>query len=386
VRTAGDSVLTLNAGSSSLKYALFAGAARVASGSVGRLAADPAAHEVALSRVLADLAAHGHVAHVAHVADVAHAAHVAPFAAVGHRVVHGGDRFVAPTRVDDAVVGELRRLAAIDPDHLPAEIAVIEAMRARAPGTPQVACFDTAFHARMPRVSTLLPLPRRLLDAGVRRYGFHGLSYEYLLAQLGDAARGRVVLAHLGAGASLCAVRDGAPIDTTMGFTPTGGIPMATRTGDLDPGVLVHLMRVEGASADAIDDLVNRRAGMLGVSGTNGDMRDLLAREAADPAAADAVALFVHGVRKAVGALAATIDGLDTLVFSAGIGENAPAIRARVCAGLAHLGVALDDARNAAGAPVISADASRCSVRVIRTDEEAVIARHTRRLLEEGEP
>lgn len=365
MRDAGENVLTLNAGSSSLKYALFAGASRVASASIGRLAADPAAHEAALSRALADVAAHG------------------PIAAVGHRVVHGGDRFVAPTRVDDAVVGELRRLAALDPDHLPAEIAVIEAMRARAPGTPQVACFDTAFHATMPRVSKLLPVPRRLFDAGVRRYGFHGLSYEYLLDRLGDAANGRVVMAHLGSGASLCACRDGRPVDTTMGFTPTGGVAMATRTGDLDPGVLVHLMRAEGASADALDDLVNRRGGLLGVSGSSGDMRDLLAREASDPAAADAVALFVHGVRKAVGALAATIDGLDTLVFSAGIGENAPAVRARVCAGLAHLGVALDDARNDAGAPVISTDASRCTVRVVRTDEEAVIARHTRRLLQE---
>jgi acetate kinase len=357
-------VLTLNAGSSSLKYALFVGTTRAATGSIGRLAADPAAHEAALSRVLADVGPHGAVD------------------AVGHRVVHGGGRFVTPTHIDDAVVDELRRLAPLDPDHLPAELAVIEAMRARAPDTPQVACFDTAFHARMPRVSTLLPIPRRLLEAGVRRYGFHGLSYEYLVEQLGELARGRVVLAHLGAGASLCAVRGGEPIDTTMGFTPTGGVPMATRTGDLDPGVLVHLARTEAASPDALDELVNRRAGLLGVSGISGDMRDLLACEATDLAAGDAVALFVHQVRKAVGALAATIDGLDTLVFSAGIGENAPAVRARVCAGLGHLGVVLDEARNAAGAPVVSADASRCGVRVIHTDEEAVIARHTRRVLE----
>jgi acetate kinase len=361
-------VLTLNAGSSSLKYAFFAGAERAAAGTIGRLAADPAHHEAALARILADVAAHGAVD------------------AVGHRVVHGGGRFVAPTLIDDGVVAELRRLAPIDPDHLPVEIAVIEAMRARAPGTPQVACFDTAFHARMPRVSTLLPIPRRFFDAGVRRYGFHGLSYEYLVEQLGDAARGRVVLAHLGAGASLCAVRGGESIDTTMGFTPTGGVPMATRTGDLDPGAIVYVMRSEGVRVDELDALVNRRSGMLGVSGTSGDMRDLLAREATDAAAADAVALFVHQVRKAVGALAATIDGLDTLVFSAGIGENAPAVRGRVCAGLAHLGVALDDARNAAGAPVISTDASRCTVRVIRTDEEAVIARHTRRIVEGGHP
>jgi acetate kinase len=358
-------ILTLNAGSSSLKYAVFAGATREASGSIGRIGTDAARHEEALAKALAGVAT------------------PSP-AAIGHRVVHGGERLVAPALVDDAVLDELRRIAPLDPDHLPAQIAVIEATRARFPATPQVACFDTAFHAAMPRVSKLLPIPRRYQEAGVRRYGFHGLSYEYLLGQLGEAARGRVVMAHLGAGASLCAVRGGQPIDTTMGFTPAGGVPMATRSGDLDPGVLVYLMRTEGAGADAVDDLVNKRSGLLGVSGTSADLRDLLAREASDPAAADAVAVFVHHVRKAIGALAATIDGVDTLVFSAGIGENSAIVRARVSDGLAHLGIALDDARNEAGAPVISTDASACTVRVIRTDEEAVIARDTLRLLGSG--
>jgi acetate kinase len=358
----GPNVLTLNAGSSSLKWALFMAGARRANGSVTGVRADASAHEAALSEVLKDLPLSGAL-------DV-----------VAHRVVHGGARFVAPTPIDAAVLAELGRIAVLDPDHLPAEIAVIEATQKRFPAAMQVACFDTGFHAAMPRVSKLLPLPRRYDDAGLRRYGFHGLSYEYLLAALGPAANGRVVLAHLGSGASLCAVRDGKPVDTTMGLTPAGGIPMATRTGDLDPGVLVHLMRTEGMGADMLDDLVNKRAGLLGVSGTSSNMRDLLASEASDAAAADAVALFVHQVKKAIGALAATIDGLDTLVFSAGIGENAPAVRARVAGSLAHLGVALDAARNAANAPIISSDGSACTVRVIRTDEEAVIARHAERL------
>ncbi len=360
-------VLTLNAGSSSLKYALFDGAKRETSGTIGRLDASAAGHEAALAKALQDAARDGGVD------------------AIGHRVVHGGEHLIDPVVVDDGVLAELRRVAPLDPDHLPAQIAVLERTRARFPSTPQVACFDTAFHAAMPRASKLLPIPRRWLDAGVRRYGFHGLSYDSLLTQLGDAgARGRVILAHLGSGASLCAVLDGRPIDTTMGFTPTGGVPMATRTGDLDPGVLLYLMRAQGADAGALDDLVNKQGGLLGVSGTSGDVRDLLAREATDPAAADALALFVHAVRKAVGALAATIDGVDTLVFSAGIGENAPPIRARVCRGLSHLGVELDEGRNAAGAPVISTDASRCTVRVLHTDEESVIARDTQRLLGGG--
>jgi acetate kinase len=363
VPASSSRILTLNAGSSSLKYAVFSGGKRETSGSIGRIGAAAESHEAALAKALGDVGP------------------AETLAAIGHRVVHGGERLVAPTLVDDAVLVELRRIAPLDPDHLPAQIAVLEATRARFPSTPQVACFDTAFHAAMPRVAKLLPIPRRYFDAGIRRYGFHGLSYDYLLSQLGPASRGRVVMAHLGAGASLCAVRDGKPVETTMGFTPTGGIPMATRSGDLDPGVLVHLMRTEGASADAIDDLVNKRSGLLGVSGTTADVRDLLAREASDPAAADALAVFVHHVRMAIGSLAATIDGVDTLVFSAGIGENSPAVRARVCRGLAHLGVALDDARNDAGAPVISTDASACTVRVIRTDEEAVIARDTQRLL-----
>lgn len=357
-------ILTLNAGSSSLKYAAYTGGLeRLAGGTIGHIGTDVKNHRDALVKVLAAAGAYG------------------PIRAVGHRIVHGGDRFVAPVRIDDAVVSELRRLEALDPDHLPVAIALIDATRARQPAVIQVACFDTAFHASMPRVARLLPIPRQYEGAGIRRYGFHGLSYQSQIEQLGHAARGRVVMAHLGAGSSLCAALNGVSVDTTMGFTPAGGIPMATRTGDLDPGVLVHLLRTENTTAGALDDMINKRSGLLGVSGTSDDMRDLLAREGTHRAAADAVDLFCYSVRKAIGALAAVLAGIDTLVFSGGIGENAPVVRARVCAGLAHLGIAIDPAANAESAGVISVHGSACTVRVIRTDEEAILAREAAKLL-----
>jgi acetate kinase len=368
-RERAPAILALNAGSSSLKYALYVAGERVLAATVGRIGLETKDHASALDIALAAIAGHGEIG------------------AVGHRVVHGGSRFVTPVRIDDDLLAELRRLAPLAPDHLPAEIALIEAVRARWKATPQVACFDTAFHASLPRVARLLPIPRRYEAAGVRRYGFHGLSYAYLVAHLGEAARGRVVMAHLGAGASLCAALDGKSVDTTMGFTATGGVPMGTRTGDLDPGVLLYMMRTEGSSAASLDDLVNKRSGLLGVSGTSADMRDLLGREGTDAAAADAVALFCQAIRKAVGAMTATLDGLDTLVFTGGIGENAPSVRERICRGLSHLGVALDPTRNDASAEIVSTDASACTVRVIRTDEEAVIARETAAVLERsGEP
>lgn len=306
--------------------------------------------------------------------------------AVGHRVVHGGALYDEAREVSADLLAELRRWSALDPDHLPAERAIIEAMAERAPDVPQVACFDTTFHRTMPRVAHLLAIPRRFEASGVRRYGFHGLSYAFLMEELArvagpEAAAGRVVLAHLGAGASLAAVAGGRPVDTTMGFTPASGVMMATRSGSLDPGVLVHLMRTERMGADEIDDLVNRRSGLLGVSDSSADMAELLAREESDPRAADAVSLFCYQVKKAVGALAAVLGGLDTLVFSGGIGENAPAVRERIVRGLEHLGARLDEGRNEAGAAVISTDGSGCVVRVVATDEESVIARETLRVL-----
>lgn len=358
------SILTLNAGSSSLKYALYVGGERVAADTIARVGSDTKDHAAALEEALAAIGSFGELG------------------AVGHRIVHGGERFVAPAVIDDDVLAELQRLAPLAPAHLPAEIALVHAMRSRSRSTPQIACFDTAFHATLPRVARLLPIPCRYQAAGVRRYGFHGLSYQYVVGHLGELARGRLVMAHLGSGASLCAARDGASVDTTMGFTATGGVPMGTRTGDLDPGVLLYVMRTEDASAEALDELVNKRSGLLGVSGTSADMRDLLSREAKEETAADAIALFCHAVRKAVGSMAASLDGMDTLVFTGGIGENAPVVRERVCRGLSHLGVTVDGKRNAANAPLVSVEGGRCAVRVVPTDEEAVIAREVTAILE----
>jgi len=301
--------------------------------------------------------------------------------AVGHRVVHGGAQYREPTAVTDALLAALRDLVAIDPDHLPQAIATIEAVRRAYPDLPQVTCFDTAFHAHMPAIAQAVALPATYTDAGVRRYGFHGLSYEYITHTLramdAAAGAGRVVIAHLGNGASMAAVRDGVSIETTMGFTPTGGLVMGTRTGDLDPGVLLYLLRERGLSADALSDLVNKEAGMRGVSGSTGDMRDLLGHAASDPRAAAAVALFCYTAKKFLGALVAALGGLDTLVFTGGIGEHAAPVRARICDGLAFLGVTVDAARNAAHAAVISPDGSPVTVRVMHTDEDLMIARHT---------
>ena len=271
-------------------------------------------------------------------------------AGVGHRVVHGGPRYFRAEIVDPELVAELKRISPLDPDHLPSEIALIEACARRLPRTPQVACFDTAFHHDMPRVASIVPIPRRYEAAGVRRYGFHGLSYQYLLEELrrraGETvASGRVILAHLGAGASLAAVSQGQSIDTSMGFTPTSGIPMATRSGDVDPSLVNFLAAHEQMTAEAFDDLVNHHSGLLGVSETSGDMRDLLAAEGTDPRAADAVALFCYQVKKWIGAYAAALGGLDALVFAAGIGERSAVVRQRICSGLEFLGVTLDPAQ-----------------------------------------
>jgi acetate kinase len=285
------------------------------------------------------------------------------------------------------MIEELERLSPFDPAHLPGEIQLIRAFQARFPGLPQVACFDTAFHHDMPRVAQLLPIPRRYEAAGIRRYGFHGLSYSYLmgeLAQLGGAkaAEGSVILAHLGNGASLAAVRQGKPVDTSMGFTPAAGIPMGTRSGDLDPGLLWYLARTEGLDAERFNEMVNFQSGLVGISETSSDMRDLLQLEDQDVRAAEAIALFCYQVKKWIGGFAAAMGGLDTLVFSGGIGENAPPIRQRICAGLGLLGIDLEESRNAANETVISSTTSRVTVRVIPTNEERVIAETVERLLD----
>jgi acetate kinase len=309
--------------------------------------------------------------------------------AIGQRVVQGGSRYSAPTLITDTLLAALRSLVALDTEHLPQALQVIDSTRQAYPDVPQVACFDTAFHRRMPRVAQMYPLPRDLRDAGVARYGFHGLSYEYILQELGaldgDAADRRVIVAHLGHGASMAAVHHGVAVDTTMGLTPTGGLVMSTRTGDLDPGVMLFLLESRGLTPAALSHLVNKEAGLLGVSASTADMQDLLAREETDARAADAVALFCYQARKHLGGLVAALGGLDTLVFTAGIGQHSAVIRARICDGLGYLGLEVDPDRNAAHAPIISSDASRVVVRVIPTDEDLMIARHTRRLvLEEG--
>jgi acetate kinase len=305
--------------------------------------------------------------------------------AVGHRVVHGMQH-TAPELVTRELLDELHRIRPYDPEHLPREIELIEAFRQRYPKLPQVACFDTAFHRTMPRVAKLLPLPRRFDAKGIQRYGFHGLSYAYLmeeLAHLGDpaASKGRVILAHLGNGASMAAVLDGKSIDTSMGFTPTAGLVMSTRTGDLDPGLAPYLARTERITTKQFYEMVNHESGLLGVSETSSDMRDLLAQESSDVRAAEAVALFCYQAKKWIGSFAAALGGLDTLVFAGGIGENAPLVRARICEELNFLGIELDESRNAETAGVISTDASRVAVRVIHTNEELMIARTVGRVL-----
>jgi acetate kinase len=389
-------VLTVNGGSSSLKFALFevpdgpgnSPPARLHSGKVERVGRGDARMAVSDGQ--------GHKSeHSVEAPDLGSTAGlltgwlekaVGPgaVAVVGHRVVHGGRRFFKPEPVTDAVLAELRRISPYDPDHMPGAVALIEAFGRLLPGVPQVACFDTAFHYEMPRVAQIVPIPRRFEATGVRRYGFHGLSYAYLVEELGrvagpDVAAGRVVLAHLGSGASLAAVRGGRSVDTTMAFTPAAGIVMGTRSGDLDPGLVRFLSEAEGLSVRQFHDMVHHESGLLGVSETGADLRDLLARQQDDVRAAEAVELFCYQAKKAVGAFAAALGGLDALVFAGGVGENSPEVRRRICDGLGFLGVALDDARNAASAPLISADVGpahgRVEVRVIRTDEELIIAR-----------
>jgi acetate kinase len=300
--------------------------------------------------------------------------------AVGHRVVHGGPKYYKPQRITAEMITELKQLSPFDPDHMPQEILLTEAFHRRFPDLPQVACFDTAFHHDLPRVAQMLPIPRHYEAQGVRRYGFHGLSYAFLIEELArlagpDAAQGRVILAHLGSGASLAAVRNGKSVDTSMSFTPTAGVPMSTRTGDLDPGLVWYLARTEKMSATQFNHMVNFQSGLLGISETSSDMRDLLKHEMQDVRAAEAVALFCYQVKKWIGSFAAALGGIETLVFAGGIGENAPVVRARICDGLGFLGIELDEKHNAANAGVISAASSRVVVRVIHTNEEQMIAK-----------
>lgn len=385
------SILAINGGSSTLKFALFqtgAPLARALSGSIDRIGTPNGT----FTWVHAGIGERRTVSVPTHVAClellvgcikdhlVQH-----PLVAIGHRVVHGG-RYRDPQLVTPIVMEELQRLCVYDPEHLPAEIELIHEIAQRYPSLPQVACFDTAFHSDMPRVARLLPIPRRYEQLGLQRYGFHGLSYAFLMRELERVgapheAQGRIVLAHLGNGASMAAVKNGQAVDTTMSFTPASGLPMSRRSGDLDPGLVAYLARTEGMSADQFHTMVNTESGLLGVSETSSDMRDLLKREQQDPRAAEAIAVFCYQAKKWIGALTAVLGGLDTLVFTAGIGERSPVIRDRICNGLEFLGVALDHARNEASEPVISNDNGRVTVRVMHTDEEQEIVRSVSQLL-----
>ncbi len=383
-------VLVLNSGSSSLKFALFDCAqteSRIADGAIeaiardgGRLWLRTAADGLVIdrARTVADPAAAIELAFAA-LAE-AHVATPQAIAAVGHRLVHGGPHHHAPARVDAALLAALQAAVAFAPLHLPAALRGIAAVSARFPGLPQVACFDTDFHHTLPEVARRLPLSRAIDDRGLRRYGFHGLSYESVVDTVGARQLGRAVLAHLGNGASMAAVVNGRSQDTTMGLTPTGGLMMGTRTGDLDPGVLLHLLAT-GEDAGSLARIVDHEAGLLGVSGRTADVKALLALRATDRDAALAIDMFCHHARKAIGALTATMGGIDTLVFTGGIGEHAAAVRAQICGSLAHLGITLDAARNTAANAIISVDDSPCTVRVVPTDEERMIARHTARLV-----
>lgn len=387
------SLLILNAGSSSLKFAVFRAdpaLERLVTGTLSRIGQENS--ELVLSGPGFPLVHRRSVKarDPGRCVDLV-LREIRPFvsrdelAAVGHRIVHGG-RYDTPQWVNASVLKELRRLSWLDPQHLPREIGFITALQARLPKLGQLACFDTSFHRDLPMVARLLPIPRHFEKEGIRRYGFHGLSYEFLLRELarqGDpaAAQGRVILAHLGSGASLAAVRNGRCIDTSMGFTPAAGLPMGTRSGDLDPGLLAYLGTVEGMTPGKLQKMINEESGLLGISGSSSDMRDLLEREHADPRAADAVAFFCYHARKWIGAYAAALGGVDTLVFSGGIGEHSPVVRSRICTGLRFLGIDVNEIRNADNAPVISAHGGGVTVRVISTDEEWVIAHSTLALL-----
>ena len=391
----GARVLTINGGSSSIKFALFQRGdppRRGLQGKIDRIGLpgtsltfhDPTGDEREI-QVIGD-GDHAAAAHF--LCDwLSQQIGLDSISAVGHRIVNGGAHFYQPQAVTRALLDELRRISAYAPEHLPAEIAMIDLFEERLPDLPQVACFDTAFHRNMPRVAKILPIPRRFQADGVERYGFHGLSYAYLMEELArvagaEAALGKVVLAHLGNGASLAAVRDGNGIDTSMGFTPAAGVPMSTRSGDLDPGLVWYFAQTEHMNAQQFHKMINHESGLLGISETSSDLRDLLKRESGDIRAAEAVALFCYQVKKWIGAFAAALGGLDTLVFAGGIGENSSVIRSRICEGLDFLGIQFDEMRNAAADAVISADSSRAKVRVIRTDEDVAIARAVFRILD----
>jgi acetate kinase len=367
---AKHSILALNSGSSSVKFALFTLAAEPEALCRGTLDAPDRA--TALEQIFGRIADH---------------VERHPLAGAAHRIVHGGPDLQHPQIVSDDLIETLGGLVRFAPNHLPDEIALIKTVRTLSPGTPQIVCFDTAFHAGLPEVASRLAIPRRYDDEGIRRYGFHGLSYTFLLDELRRRlpALGpdtRIVLAHLGNGSSLAAVRGDRSIDTSMGFTPIGGVVMSTRSGDLDPGVVTYVARLTGFDPDRLEREFSDHSGLAGLSGVTGDMRELLAREASDESCRLAASIYCYGIKKWIGAYAAALGGLDVLVFSGGIGEHSAVVRSRICGGLEFLGIEIDEPQNAANTPIVSKPAGRVAVHVIATDEEVVMAQAAYRLLQ----
>jgi acetate kinase len=380
-------ILTINGGSSSIKFALYRNdnpLICLLHGNIDRIELKDSkltfTHKKGNQKGTLKVEATDHKSAVNFLIDWIEKQHgFSSIGAMGHRVVYGMNH-TRPELITRELLDELHRITPYDPDHLPEEIELIEVFHKRYPKLPQVACFDTAFHCTMPRVAKLLPIPRRFDTLGIQRYGFHGLSYAYLMEELARvagkrAANGRVILAHLGNGSSLAAVHGGKSVDTSMGFTPAGGLMMGTRPGDLDPGVAWYIMRSENMTPKQFNNLINHESGLLGISETSSDMRDLLAKESDDIRAAEAVALFCYQAKKWIGAFAAALGGLDILVFAGGIGENCPIIRSRICEGLGYLGIEIEEKRNKVNAPVISIDAGHTAVRIIHTDEEWMIAK-----------
>jgi len=383
-------ILTVNGGSSSIKFALFEGGSlkRILEGEIARIGLSGTTLKVkGVDSFTRSVKAPDHKEAVDLLMDWIEK-HCGPdgLTAVGHRVVHGGPKYWKPQKITPKMIKDLQGFKSFDPEHMPEEILLIQAFCRRFPKLLQLACFDTAFHHDLPQVAKMLPIPRRYEAQGVRRYGFHGISYEFLMNELTRLAgsksnRGRVILAHLGNGASLAAVKDGKSIDTSMSFTPAAGVPMSTRSGDIDPGLVLYLARTEGLDAKKINEMVNFKSGLRGISETSSDMHDLLMKEKNDVRAAEAIALFCYQIKKWIGAYAAALGGLDILVFAGGIGENAPEVRARICEGLGFLGIEIEKKRNKANKEVISN--GRVTVRVIHTDEEWMIAKTVSSILGE---
>ena len=388
--TSATNILTLNSGSSSLKFAIYQAERLLLSGKLERIGLPEGQVQISgegLEPVTEKMPLPDHSAALRVIFDEIRKRKLADeISAIGHRVVMGGPRHTAPQLVTPDLLRELHELSRLDPPHLPAALKTIEAAQEFRPGIPQVACFDTSFHRTMPKVAQTYALPRALVEKlGIIRYGFHGLSYEFILSELRriapDMAEGKVIIAHLGNGASMAALHHGKSVETTMGFTPAGGLVMSSRPGDLDPGALVHLITEGHMSGPELTNLIYKESGLRGVSNLSSDMQDLIRERDRNPLAEEAIALFCYHARKSLGALAAVLDGVETLVFTGGIGENAALVRQRVCADLSFLGLHLDDSKNEEHSEIISAPDSRVTVRVIKTNEELMIARHTEKLL-----